>query len=462
MSESSCSSPVPSATPSEADSIYIQEGQMINFLRSDKGLEMFAKAQELTKEELIYFLECKRNGEDYYQNNHASPSENDEKHDDDNPKRRRHRGTYSKSTCLQVIEFVKKGYSARAAAKKFGIPKSTVHNWLHEDVTTRPEKGHRKKDFHHDKLDDVEHDYHKNMTDLGHSLAQTTIKDEPKFNILRDQPKVEQKSSSINSPSPVSSQSTLVQLLTSNSKPTAVKTEPDDNIALSDADMEYIDFGVIDEILHPDDWIEHERWYKEQYHNHYNRDSPNGKQRKTYGTYSNEHRMKATEFVKSGKTLSAASKQFNIPKSTIHTWLNEGNVPCELPPELESVVFEEIEQSKGHSSPLLAVIKRKAEEVAVPHMEKFKPSFAWCRDFMKRHYMDRSDEIDAKKLCLESMKKRGSINDLVSVLGLHSSNVEGPVIRTSNSTSPVSPSMKSLLFHGGIEPNRNDSSERIS
>ena len=85
----------------------------------------------------------------------------------------------------------------------------------------------------------MEHDYHKNMTDLGHSLAQTTIKDEPKYSILRDQPKVEQKSSSINSPSPVSSQSTLVQLLTSNSKPTAVKTEPDDNIALSDADMEY-------------------------------------------------------------------------------------------------------------------------------------------------------------------------------------------------------------------------------
>ena len=82
MSESSCSSPVPSATPSEADSIYIQEGQMINFLRSDKGLEMFAKAQELTKEELIYFLECKRNGEDFYQHNHASPSENEEKHDD--------------------------------------------------------------------------------------------------------------------------------------------------------------------------------------------------------------------------------------------------------------------------------------------------------------------------------------------------------------------------------------------
>ena len=94
-------------------------------------------------------------------------------------------------------------------------------------------------DFHHDKLDDVEHDYHKNMTDLGHSLAQTTIKDEPRYSILRDQPKDEQKSSSINSPSPVSPQSTLVQLLTSNSKPTAVKTEPDDNIALSDADMEY-------------------------------------------------------------------------------------------------------------------------------------------------------------------------------------------------------------------------------
>ena len=180
-----------------------------------------------------------------------------------------------------------------------------------------------------------------------------------------------------------------------------------------------VDFGVIDDILQPDDWIGHEQWYKDQYHNHYNKDYSNGKLRKSYGTYSNEHRKKATDFVKSGRTLSAASKEFNIPKSTIHTWLNEGNVPCELPPELESCVVEEIEHSKdGNSSPSLAVIKKKAEEVAVPHMEKFRPSFAWCRDFMKRHYMDRDEEIDSKKLCFEDFKQKETVNNLVSTLGL--------------------------------------------
>ena len=178
---------------------------------------------------------------------------------------------------------------------------------------------------------------------------------------------------------------------------------------------------MINDLLQPDDWISHEQWYKQQYHDHY-KDLSNGKLRKSYGTYSNEHRKKATEFVKSGRTLSAASKEFKIPKSTIHTWLNEGNVPCELPPELENCVVEEIEQSKdGNSSPSLAVIKKKAEEVAVPHMEKFKPSFAWCRDFMKRHYMDREEGADPKKICLQDVNKKEDINSLISALGLNAS-----------------------------------------
>lgn len=181
-----------------------------------------------------------------------------------------------------------------------------------------------------------------------------------------------------------------------------------------------VDLNVIDDIFQPDDWIGHEQWYKQQYHNHYNKDNTNGRHRKSYGTYSNEHRKRATDYVKSGKTLSAASKEFNIPKSTIHTWLNEGNIPCELPPELENFVVDEIEQSKdGNSSPSLAIIKKKAEEVAVPHLEKFRPSFAWCRDFMKRHYMDRDEEVDSKKICLEDLKKKEAINNLVSALGLN-------------------------------------------
>ena len=197
---------------------------------------------------------------------------------------------------------------------------------------------------------------------------------------------------------------------------------------------------VIDSILQPDDWISHEKWYKQQYHDHYYKDSSNNKHRKSYGTYSNEHRKKATEYVKSGKTLSAASKEFKIPKSTIHTWLNEGNVPCELPPELENCVFEEIEQSKdGNSSPSLAVIKKKAEEVAVPHMEKFRPSFAWCRDFMKRHYMDRDDVVDPKKVCLQDAKKREDMDNLVSALGLNAIRKD-PLckINMNSDTSPTS------------------------
>ncbi len=124
--------------------------------------------------------------------------------------------------------------------------------------------------------------------------------------------------------------------------------------------------------------------------------------------------------MRSGNTLSAASKEFNIPKSTIHTWLNEGNTPCELPTEVENAVVDQIEQGKdGETSPNLIIIKKKAEEVASPRVDKFRPSFAWCRDFMKRHYMDKADAVDSKRICRENgADHKPSINDLVSVLGL--------------------------------------------
>jgi len=412
-----------SSTSSEADSIYIQEGHMITFLKSDKGLEMFAKAYNITKADIIDFLDAKKNRNSRCCQ-HSSLADQEEKSDEDTQKRRRHRGTYSKSTCLKVIQFVKKGYSARAAAKKFGIPKSTVHNWLHEDVSTRPEKGHRKKDAHHEKFNENDHDYNKNVSDLGHSLSQTSIKDEPRHKNQNDQSVMDQSShaNSHTTPSSVSSQSALVQLLTTNRQFHSVKEEDHHNGAgFAACDVDHVDFDMINDLLQPDDWISHEQWYKQQYHDHY-KDLSNAKLRKSYGTYSNEHRKKATEFVKSGRTLSAASKEFKIPKSTIHTWLNEGNVPCELPPELENCVVEEIEQSKdANSSPSLAVIKKKAEEVAVPHMEKFKPSFAWCRDFMKRHYMDREEASDPKKICLQDVNNKEDINSLISALGLNAS-----------------------------------------
>lgn len=79
---SSSSSPVPSATPSEADSIYIQEGHMITFLKSDKGMELFAKAHGIPKEDLANMIESKKNGEDFYSHLHPSPTNNDERHDE--------------------------------------------------------------------------------------------------------------------------------------------------------------------------------------------------------------------------------------------------------------------------------------------------------------------------------------------------------------------------------------------
>ncbi len=184
-----------------------------------------------------------------------------------------------------------------------------------------------------------------------------------------------------------------------------------------------------DDLLHSEDWIGHDEWYKQQYLHHYDHfykeDSANAKNRKCYGSYSNEHRLKATEYVRSGKTLSAAAKEFKIPKSTIHTWLNEGNTPCELPIDVENAVVDQIENIKdGDTSPNLVAIKKKAEEVAGPHNGKFRASFAWCRDFMKRHYMDKSEDVDSKRLCIDGDGHKPCINDLVSVLGLTSSGSE--------------------------------------
>eukprot|EP00794_Sanderia_malayensis_P003111 gene3111-3579_t len=455
FSESGCSSPTRSVcrTPnSDADTISLREDRMSDFLQSQKGIETFAKAHNVLSEDLLHFLESKKHDEIIEDEPKFQP-EFEKKHEARH-RRRRHRGSYSKDTCLQVIEFVKKGYSARATAKKFGIPKSTVHNWLHEDVTTRPERGHRKKDLYNDKHCDVEHEYLKNVSELGNSLAHTSLHDElvsrrdhhacnnvSSVKVIKaEQPLLGSRPDAKQDLCPMTSQtmnreSQLVRLLTSNTNGqqvvSKIKAEPiADDMETGDGGNGHhlsIDYDF-DELLHPEDWIEHEQWYKQQYlhhYDHYYNDSLNGKNRKCYGSYSNNDRIKATEFVRSGNSLSAASKEFHIPKSTIHTWLNEGNTPCELPAEVESAVVDEIEQVKdGEISPNLIVIKKKAEEVAAPRVEKFRASFAWCRDFMKRHYMDKNDDVDSSKRICRSDDHKPSINNFVSVLGLAPSNSE--------------------------------------
>ncbi len=57
----------------------LQENQMLNYLRSDKGVAAFAKAHELHKDDLVHFLEMKRHGEEFDNIFQKSPSESDEK-----------------------------------------------------------------------------------------------------------------------------------------------------------------------------------------------------------------------------------------------------------------------------------------------------------------------------------------------------------------------------------------------
>ena len=82
-------------------------------------------------------------------------------------------------------------------------------------------------DVHHEKFDENDHDYNKNMSDLGNTLAQTSIKDEPQQNFQTDPSLMDQSSyttSKIN-PSSLSSQSTLVQLLTASRQLNSIKGE---------------------------------------------------------------------------------------------------------------------------------------------------------------------------------------------------------------------------------------------
>ena len=78
MTASSSSSPTPS---SETDSIYIQEGQMITFLKSDKGLEMFAKAHNVTKDDVVRYLDSKKN-RDPHCCQHSSSADHEDKPDE--------------------------------------------------------------------------------------------------------------------------------------------------------------------------------------------------------------------------------------------------------------------------------------------------------------------------------------------------------------------------------------------
>ena len=96
--------------------------------------------------------------------------------------------------------------------------------------------------------DENEHDYHRNITELDHSFAQTTIKDEPKFTTVTDnQVKIEQRPSVSSNPNSaaVTSQSALVKLLTTNSPMNAVKTEPEpENFGFDEAEMQYRKYYV--------------------------------------------------------------------------------------------------------------------------------------------------------------------------------------------------------------------------
>ena len=71
-------------------------------------------------------------------------------------------------------------------------------------------------DLHTERNDECDHEYNRNMNDLGHSLAQTTIKDEPRHNFQGDRLMVDQNSFSGINTCPTASQSALVQLLTTN------------------------------------------------------------------------------------------------------------------------------------------------------------------------------------------------------------------------------------------------------
>ena len=81
------------------------------------------------------------------------------------------------------------------------------------------------------------------MTELDHSFAQTTIKDEPKFTAATDnQAKIEQRPSVKSNPNSaaVTSQSALVKLLTANSPMNTIKTEPEpENFGFDEAEMQY-------------------------------------------------------------------------------------------------------------------------------------------------------------------------------------------------------------------------------
>ena len=86
-------------------------------------------------------------------------------------------------------------------------------------------------DVHHEKFDENDHDYNKNMNDLGQSLAQTSIKDEPRQSFQNDRTMLDQSSYTTSNitASSASNQSALVQLLTANRQLNPVKREDHQN-----------------------------------------------------------------------------------------------------------------------------------------------------------------------------------------------------------------------------------------
>lgn len=76
------------------------------------------------------------------------------------------------------------------------------------------------------------------MNDLGHSLAQTSIKDEPKYSPPNGLSSLDQNICTQSKAAPITPQSTLIQLLTTNCHRNERKKELPPNIGFNEADID--------------------------------------------------------------------------------------------------------------------------------------------------------------------------------------------------------------------------------
>lgn len=107
-------------------------------------------------------------------------------------------------------------------------------------------------DLHPDKLEDYDHDYNKNMNDLGHSFAQTSIKDEPKYSTHNEQSMLDETFCNSSETVPITSQSALVQLLTTNRQLNSIKREfqPSD-VGFAQSDIDNGTFSELFPVFNP-------------------------------------------------------------------------------------------------------------------------------------------------------------------------------------------------------------------